>query len=347
MKIYLVGGAVRDLLIGKSGSDRDYVVVGATPEEMKSRGFSEVGKNFPVYLHPKTKEEYALARKEKKVSPGHQGFQFEYHKKITLEEDLLRRDFTVNAMAMEEDGTLIDPYGGREDLKKKLLRHVSKHFVEDPLRVIRGCRFAATLGFEIEPQTQKLMKDMVSSGELDSLSSERILTELMKVLESSGISRFVDELKNCGALSTVFPGFDFTPEAKNELSKLEQSSLTKIEKFAYLFCYLKEEEQYFSQFTIPNQYKKLAKAFCGNLSSIGNDFNQKPSNVLQFFKSLRMDEKIFQSLIELYQLKFPAKDFSKLISTFHELKAQKFTAKDSKEEIERHQLESITRVYLS
>jgi tRNA nucleotidyltransferase/poly(A) polymerase len=199
MKIYLVGGPVRDELLGLTPSDHDYVVVGATPELMLNHGFISVGKSFPVFLHPDTKEEYALARQEKKSGKGHQGFEFHFPPDITLEQDLWRRDFTINAMAKDlESGEIIDPYGGRQDLKARVLRHVSDHFSEDPLRIFRGLRFAAALKLKIDPQTWKLMKSMVQSQEWHHLSWERIIIEMEKgfmLKNASAYFSYMHELK--------------------------------------------------------------------------------------------------------------------------------------------------------
>src|SRR3954470_12234340 len=167
MKVYTVGGAVRDELLGLPVEDRDYVVVGATPEEMIALGYRPVGKDFPVFLHPETHEEYALARTERKSGRGYKGFTVHAAPEVTLEEDLRRRDLTINAMAKAEDGTIVDPFSGRQDLKKKVLRHVSEAFVEDPVRILRTARFAARFGFSIAPETMTLMKRMVDSGEAD------------------------------------------------------------------------------------------------------------------------------------------------------------------------------------
>ncbi|MDH4468843.1 MAG: hypothetical protein QE271_12360 [Bacteriovoracaceae bacterium] len=193
MKVYLVGGPVRDELLGRQPNDLDYVVVGSSPEEMLQKGYVSVGKSFPVFLHPETHHEYALARIEKKVAKGHQGFEFIFPPHITLEEDLWRRDFTVNAMAKDlESGEIIDPYGGREDLENKILRHVSQHFVEDPLRIFRGIRLAADLGFSIHPSTLKLMQSMLKDKEWYDLSWERILNELYRGL---CLKNFLDYFK--------------------------------------------------------------------------------------------------------------------------------------------------------
>ncbi|MGN0894322.1 MAG: multifunctional CCA addition/repair protein [Succinivibrio sp.] len=211
MQIYLVGGAVRDRLLGTKSSDRDYVVTGSTVDEMKTLGYTQVGHDFPVFLHPKTKEEYALARTEKKTGSGYLGFNCSFSKDITLEEDLKRRDLTINAMAMDEEGKLYDPYGGCEDLKNRVLRHVSEAFVEDPLRVLRVARFYARfyrLGFCVAPQTKALMRKMSASGELDSLTAERIFLELDKALATANPEQFILLLREVGALKHVLPEID-------------------------------------------------------------------------------------------------------------------------------------------
>lgn len=205
MQTYLVGGAVRDKLLGIPVKDRDWVVVGSTPEEMLDKGFKAVGKDFPVFLHPETKEEYALARTERKSGKGYKGFTFHTSTDVTLEEDLQRRDLTINAIAEDEHGNLIDPYGGETDLKEKMLRHVSPAFVEDPLRVLRIARFAASLGFKIAPETMALLKEISASDELDALVPERVWTEMEKALSGKYPARFILVLRSCAALEKLFP----------------------------------------------------------------------------------------------------------------------------------------------
>lgn len=205
MQTYLVGGAVRDKLLGIPVKDRDWVVVGATPEEMLNQGFKAVGKDFPVFLHPETKEEYALARTERKSGKGYKGFIFHTSRDVTLEEDLQRRDLTINAIAEDKNGNLIDPYHGEEDIKQGLLRHVSDAFVEDPLRVLRIARFAATLGFKIAPDTTRLLKEISKTDELESLVSERVWTEMEKALSGKYPARFILVLRSCNALIKLFP----------------------------------------------------------------------------------------------------------------------------------------------
>ncbi len=211
MRVYLVGGAVRDRLLGLPVRERDWVVVGATPEELVRLGYEPVGREFPVFLHPTTHEEYALAREERKVGPGYRGFVTQFAPTVTLEEDLRRRDLTINAMAEDESGTLIDPYGGRADLEARLLRHVSAAFVEDPVRILRVARFAARfapLGFRIAEETLALMRRLTDSGEVRTLVPERVWQETERALAGACPEVFFDVLRACGALAVVYPEID-------------------------------------------------------------------------------------------------------------------------------------------
>ncbi len=211
MKTYIVGGAVRDRLLGLPIKDRDWVVVGATPEEMRAQGFRQVGRDFPVFLHPVSQEEYALARTERKIAAGYHGFTVHASPGITLEEDLARRDLTINAMAESTDGELVDPYGGKADLERRVLRHVSPAFAEDPVRILRLARFAARfspLGFTVAPETVALMQDMVRAGEVDALVPERVWQELERALGEQRPSAFFEVLRSCGALAALFPEID-------------------------------------------------------------------------------------------------------------------------------------------
>jgi tRNA nucleotidyltransferase (CCA-adding enzyme) len=208
MKIYRVGGAVRDEMLDRPISDRDYVVVGATPEEMIAEGFRPVGRDFPVFIHPSSGDEYALARTERKSGRGYHGFTFHVAPEVTLEEDLGRRDLTINAMARDADGTLIDPYGGERDLRSGVLRHVSAAFTEDPLRVLRVARFAARFGFELAPETEALMRAISTGGEVATLMPERVWQELSRALMESHPSRFFVVLRRCGALAQMLPEID-------------------------------------------------------------------------------------------------------------------------------------------
>jgi len=211
MKTYLVGGAVRDRLLGFPVTERDWLVVGVTPESMLAQGFKPVGKDFPVFLHPQTHEEYALARTERKSGHGYRGFVVNAAPDVALEEDLQRRDLTINAMAMDDAGNLFDPYAGRSDLEQKLLRHVSPAFSEDPVRILRVARFAARyrhLGFSVAEETRQLMTDMVGNGEVDYLVAERVWAELFKALNETTPAAFFQVLRDCGALKVIFPELD-------------------------------------------------------------------------------------------------------------------------------------------
>lgn len=208
METYLVGGSVRDQLLGLPIKDKDWVVVGSTVEEMTKLGYQTVGKDFPVFLHPKTHEEYALARTERKSGKGYKGFIVHAAPDVTLEDDLIRRDLTINAIAQDKDGNLIDPYNGQQDLKDKILRHVSPAFGEDPVRVLRIARFAARFGFTIANETKQLIQDMIDAKELDHLVSERVWQELEKALATSQPSFFFTTLKDIGALKILFPEID-------------------------------------------------------------------------------------------------------------------------------------------
>ena len=211
MRVYLVGGAVRDRLLGLPVRERDWVVVGARPEELEAQGYLPVGREFPVFLHPTTHEEYALARLERKVAPGYRGFTTQFSPEVTLEEDLKRRDLTVNAMAEDDSGELVDPYGGRTDLEARVLRHVSDSFTEDPVRVLRAARFAARFagrGFRIADETMELMRRMTVSGEVSALTPERVWQETERALAEDRPEVFFATLRDCGALKIIYPEVD-------------------------------------------------------------------------------------------------------------------------------------------
>jgi tRNA nucleotidyltransferase (CCA-adding enzyme) len=208
LNIYKVGGAVRDRLLGLPVKDSDWVVVGATPEQMLKLGYRSVGKDFPVFLHPDSHDEYALARTERKTAPGYTGFAFHAAPDVSLEQDLLRRDLTINAMAEDGEGNIIDPYGGQQDLEARLLRHVSPAFAEDPVRILRVARFLARfapLGFSIAEETLALMRQMVDNGEVDALVPERVWQETVKALAEPSPQSFIQALRDCGALAVIFP----------------------------------------------------------------------------------------------------------------------------------------------
>lgn len=263
-QIYLVGGAVRDELLGLKVIDRDWVVTGASPEQLLKEGFQQVGRQFPVFLHPKTKEEYALARTEKKQGSGYTGFICDFSPDISLEEDLKRRDLTINAIAKADNGNLIDPFGGQTDLQNKVFRHVSDAFTEDPLRVIRVARFMARfkeLGFTVAPETLTLMRHISQTGELDSLSQERIWKELEKALSYSSPTMFFQILEECDAMQHVLPDLAWT-EVKSLLSQSAAfSSLEEpILRWAYLCHQTSPEILALLQMrlTCPNQFKLYA-----------------------------------------------------------------------------------------
>lgn len=211
MQVYLVGGAVRDHLLGHPYHEKDYVVVGATPEQLLAQGYQPVGKDFPVFLHPETKDEYALARTERKSGHGYHGFEFYTDVNVTLEQDLIRRDLTINAIAMDDAGQIYDPYHGQQDLERRILRHVSDAFVEDPLRVLRIARFAArykALGFKVADETLELMQELAQSGELEALTPERVWKETSRALMEDHADEYFEVLRACGALKVLFPEID-------------------------------------------------------------------------------------------------------------------------------------------
>jgi tRNA nucleotidyltransferase (CCA-adding enzyme) len=246
LKIYAVGGSVRDELLGIAVKDRDYVVVGATPQQMTDAGYQAVGADFPVFLHPQTQEEYALARTERKTAPGYTGFQFHASPDVTLIEDLRRRDLTINAMAKDADGSLIDPYNGKKDLADKLLRHVSAAFSEDPVRILRVARFAArfaTLGFRVADETMTLMRAMVESGEVDHLVAERVWQELARGLMEATPSAMFAVLRECGALAQIMPEMESTKDSTmQELNFAAKQNLNLAIRFAVLTRSIGEAE---------------------------------------------------------------------------------------------------------
>lgn len=263
MKIYLVGGAVRDELLGLEVKERDWVVVGATVEEMLRQGYKQVGKDFPVFLHPETNEEFALARMERKTAPGYAGFQFDTSPDVTLEEDLLRRDLTINAMAVSSEGDLIDPYEGQGDLEHKVLRHVSPAFVEDPVRILRVARFAARfadLGFTVAPETIALMQDMVTSGEVDALVAERVWKELQRALTETDPVAFFDVLSECKALPVLFPLIKINGPGINALNQAAKLSSDPEVRFAALLYHLSVDEikTLSDRYRVPTDYRDLA-----------------------------------------------------------------------------------------
>jgi tRNA nucleotidyltransferase (CCA-adding enzyme) len=254
MRTYLVGGAVRDRLLGRPDTDRDWVVVGATPGEMAAAGFIPVGRDFPVFLHPQTKEEYALARTERKTAPGYRGFAFHADPNVTLEEDLARRDLTINAMAIDSGGNLVDPCGGQRDLQARVLRHVSPAFAEDPVRILRLARFAARLDdFTVAPKTLALARKMVDAGEVDALVAERVWQEFARGLLEARPSRMLVLLHECGALARLIPELDWVLRAEDEgggaesgerlLRTLDQAAMLRADLSVRFACLVQSVER--------------------------------------------------------------------------------------------------------
>ncbi|XQW84206.1 multifunctional CCA addition/repair protein [Thalassotalea piscium] len=328
LTFYLVGGAVRDQLLKRPILEKDFVVVGATVEQMLSLGFTQVGKDFPVFLHPKTKDEYALARTEKKQGQGYTGFICNATPEVTLEQDLARRDLTVNAMALDEEGNIIDPYNGLEDLNNKILRHVSNAFIEDPLRVLRVARFASRyhyLNFTIADETLALMTKISESGELNALSPERIWKEIQRSLTEKNPEVFIETLRNCHALAQLWPELNalwgipnpekWHPEicsGVHTLMVLQQASkLTQdpIIRFAALCHDLGKSitpehlwpshhgheksglpliEQFCQKYRVPNQYKKLALLVSEFHLHCHKAFELTPKTILHFFDKINV-----------------------------------------------------------
>jgi hypothetical protein len=271
-KIYLVGGAVRDKLLNRESNDRDYVVVGATPDWMESMGYTKVGASFPVYLHPKTGEEYALARQERKTGPGYHGFEVEYDSSVTLEEDLLRRDLTINAMAMDENGKIYDPFGGLHDLDQGILRHTSDAFADDPLRVLRLARFAARYQFKVADDTMHLAKKLVSSNELHHLPRERVWMELFKGLKEPNPAIMIKVLHDVGALDDK-PVMDYFPQTEtwsvmDNISWAEVVFLDALRKnveispeVKYLLLTNMLGSDHNPNLCIPSSYSKMSKRY--------------------------------------------------------------------------------------
>jgi tRNA nucleotidyltransferase (CCA-adding enzyme) len=285
MQAYLVGGAVRDELLGLEVKDRDWVVVGATPKEMLAKGFKQVGADFPVFLHPRTREEYALARTERKQGHGYHGFTVYSAPDVTLEQDLRRRDLTINAMAKSENGDLVDPFDGRSDIANRKLRHVSEAFAEDPLRILRTARFAARfqpLGFAVCDQTMALMKHMVDSGELNHLVAERVWQEFQRALHEQAPKAFFAVLRDCGALAVLVP--EIAPSNVFQLAMValdcvhNQSGATTEERFAALLSPLEESValERAKALKAPNDCQNLARLATAFTAQIRNIHPQHP-----------------------------------------------------------------------
>jgi len=302
VKIYRVGGSVRDELLGRPVADRDWVVVGATPETMLASGYKPVGRDFPVFLHPDTGEEYALARTERKHGRGYRGFEFFASPDVTLEEDLARRDLTINAMARAEDGTLVDPFGGQRDLAAGVLRHVSAAFAEDPLRVLRVARFAARFAFDVAPETEAMMRALVASGELAELSPERVWQELSRGLMEPHPSRLLAVLRECGALAQVLPEVD-------ALYGVPQPIVHHPEFDAGVHTALALDYAAREGYSLPARYAVLAH----DLGKATGDAAQWPHHYAHEARSVRLAERLSE------RLKVPAecRDAARLAAKHH------------------------------
>jgi tRNA nucleotidyltransferase (CCA-adding enzyme) len=307
VKFYAVGGSVRDELLGLPVKDRDYVVVGATPEEMVRLGFKPVGKDFPVFLHPRTHEEYALARTERKSGRGYKGFKVYASPEVTLEQDLKRRDLTINAMAKAEDGTLIDPFGGKKDLEARVLRHVSDAFAEDPVRILRVARFAARFGFRVADQTMKLMKGMIDSGEADYLVPERVWQEFSRGLAEPHPERMFEVLEQCSFRKKALPELKAWPKRFSGSIPL---------RFTLLTWPLGESEveALCERLRAPNEVRELAVIASRNRDTLRTAHSASPHALLELLKradAFRRPER-FVELLEAARLAEPGIDTARI-----------------------------------
>ena len=323
VKIYLVGGAVRDKLLGREIKERDFVVVGATEEQMLQLGFKKVGRDFPVFLHPKTNEEYALARTERKTGKGYTEFSCFAEPSVTLEEDLKRRDLTINAMAEDDAGNIIDPYNGRADLKNKILRHISETFAEDPVRILRIARFAAKFGdFTVHPSTITLMKKMLADGEVDALVPERVWQEFIRALSENNPERFFEVLNDCDVLPKLFPEINsIFSQAIINLSKATKISQKTTVRFAAIFQSLTIQElsNFCRRLKVPAKYKKLASLTIINKAEFEKTDQLSPTETLELLEKLdafrnrdRFEEFLLASETALPIENFPSPQFVKL-----------------------------------
>ena len=334
MKIYEVGGAVRDALLNEEAKDKDWVVVGSSPEEMAAKGFRPIGKDFPVFLHPETNEEYALARTEKKSGQGYHGFNFYFGKEVTLEEDLSRRDLTINAMAKDDDGKIIDPFGGRKDLENKIFRHVSDAFSEDPLRAIRLARFHTyehLNNFEITEETKKLIKEIVDSGEIAKLSPNRIWTETERALSSSNPNIYFKILLKYNLQKPYLDGLESSSCDSNDNIQVRWAELQMNNNFI-----LGED------LPIPNTFSNAAKAL-RMLSNIKLD--SKENELLKALQEISFERNsiLIESLVELPHLKDTKQLILKLLSGMKETDFS-VLANIPKEQIEEEKFKLLIKV---
>jgi tRNA nucleotidyltransferase (CCA-adding enzyme) len=351
METYLVGGAVRDELLGISNnkSVKDYVVVGSSPQEMKSLGYRQVGKNFPVFIDPDSSDEYALARIESKVGIGYSGFEFDTSKSVTLEQDLYRRDLTINAIARNLEGELIDPYGGLDDIKTKTIRHVSDAFSEDPVRLLRVARFASRfdkLGFNIAPETRKLMKQMVISGEVDALVPERVFKELSLALCSDKPSIFFDVLIESGAYHRLFPMLTSTG---NHISQLVDASVEDLDvKFALWLHEQKLEDisVLCTHLKCPKDYQQIAELVAEWHFFSKHLLSHSAEEVLNFYlktDSLRRQRRFEKILIAFKELGIDIKPISEILVALKTINVSKLDKALIVEQIAQKRLSVIGR----
>jgi tRNA nucleotidyltransferase (CCA-adding enzyme) len=386
MEIYLVGGAVRDRQLGLPVSERDWVVVGATPEEMLSLGYTPVGRDFPVFLHPDTKEEYALARTERKTGPGYTGFETCADPGITLEQDLLRRDLTINAMAEAADGELIDPYNGSDDLENGVLRHVSPAFSEDPVRILRLARFAARfahMGFHVAHTTNALMRSMVESGEIDHLVPERVWAELDKTLRTKTPAQFFRVLLGCNALARLFPEMEITNTSDDSIHGSKDIKLPVLQfavsstgktviRFAALICDIDNNNQagldsrnfkdLCERHRIPNAWRELAGMALQYRAQTHKLAGSSAENVLDLLNALdafRREERFIDFLkvceIEAYSVDSalssyaPATSLRQARQVAQDVKVDTtgISGKEIGEKIRRARIEAIEKIFPS
>lgn len=299
LKTYLVGGAVRDEIMGREVKERDYVVVGGTPDEMEAQGFKAVGKEFPVFLHPQTQEEYALARTERKVAKGYRGFEFYADPSVTLEEDLKRRDLTINAIAKDEQNNeIIDPYHGQDDIKAKIFRHVSSAFAEDPVRILRIARFAARYpDFTVHPDTNQLMQKMVANGEVNALVPERVWKELSRALEEDSPDMFFMVLKNCGAFAVMFKELLENLRALSDLKECAEKTKDATARFAALLKNLSEQSinTLCKRYCVPRNYFDVAlitQKYQHTLENLSKDDAEGIITLLENIDAFRRPERL-------------------------------------------------------
>lgn len=324
MKVYLVGGAVRDQIMGLTVKDRDYVVVGSTSEEMVKLGYKPVGKDFPVFLHPKTHYEYALARTERKVSKGYKGFKVYASKEVTLEEDLERRDLTINAIAKDKRGQFIDPFNGIDDIRNKILRHVSSAFVEDPIRVLRIARFSARFyQFKIHPTTQTILKKIVKNKEIEAVASERVWHEISVGLLEKKSHFMFDVLHQCGALQVLIPEINYVKNKNYIKRSLEYGNKFKYSldiKAAIFFMHIytsktsvKDIAKIYTRLSVPNSVRKLTEKLADNMTDLKEFKKLKPRQILDLI--YKMD--LFRNPDVLI-------DIIKILEAYNEGQAKKY-----------------------